>query len=133
MNPQEAKSKIDKLSHQLDAHNYNYYVLSQPSISDFEYDQLMKELIQLEHDFPEYSDENSPSQRVGSDINKEFEQVRHLYPMLSLGNTYSEEELNDFISRIKKLITEEVEYVCELKYDGVAISLTYENGKLKKQ
>jgi DNA ligase (NAD+) len=132
MNPQEAKSKIDKLSHQLDAHNYNYYVLSQPSISDFEYDQLMKELIQLEHDFPEYSDENSPSQRVGSDINKEFEQVRHLYPMLSLGNTYSEEELNDFISRIKKLITEEVEYVCELKYDGVAISLTYENGKLKK-
>jgi DNA ligase (NAD+) len=132
MNPQEAKSKIDKLSHQLDAHNYNYYVLSQPSISDFEYDQLMKELIQLEHDFPEYSDENSPSQRVGSDINKEFEQVRHLYPMLSLGNTYSEEELNDFVSRIKKLITEEVEYVCELKYDGVAISLTYENGKLKK-
>jgi DNA ligase (NAD+) len=132
MNPQEAKSKIDKLSYQLDAHNYNYYVLSQPSISDFEYDQLMKELIQLEHDFPEYSDENSPSQRVGSDINKEFEQVRHLYPMLSLGNTYSEEELNDFISRIKKLITEEVEYVCELKYDGVAISLTYENGKLKK-
>jgi DNA ligase (NAD+) len=132
MDPQAARNRIEKLRDELDSHNYKYYVLSQPSISDFEYDQLMKELIQLENDFPEYSDENSPTKRVGSDINKEFEQVKHKYPMLSLGNTYSEEELNDFVSRIKKVITEDVEYVCELKYDGVAISLTYKNGNLEK-
>ena len=132
MNPQEAGLRIEKLREELDTHNYKYYVLSQPSISDFEYDQLMKELIQLENKFPEFANENSPSQRVGSDINMEFEQVKHNYPMLSLGNTYSREELNDFVSRIKKVITEEVEYVCELKYDGVAISLNYKNGNLEK-
>jgi len=113
-------------------HNYQYYVLAQPVISDFEFDGLMRELMELEKMFPEYDDKNSPSKRVGSDINLEFEQVKHKYPMMSLGNTYSREELEDFDKRVKKVITEEFEYVCELKYDGVAISLIYQNGLLIK-
>nr|WP_320119320.1 NAD-dependent DNA ligase LigA [uncultured Marinifilum sp.] len=130
MNQKEAKNRIEELSAQLHKHNHNYYVLSQPTISDYDFDILLKELVELEKQFPEFLDLNSPSQRVGSDINLEFEQVNHTYPMLSLGNTYSEQEIRDFETRIKKLIEEDVEYVCELKYDGTSISLKYESGKL---
>lgn len=130
MNQQEAKLRIDELRNQLHTHNHNYYVLSQPTISDFDFDMLLKELIELEEKYPEFKDPNSPTQRVGSDINIEFNQVEHKYPMLSLGNTYSEDEIRDFETRIKKLIDGEIKYVCELKYDGTSISLTYKNGKL---
>ncbi|MGQ1909923.1 NAD-dependent DNA ligase LigA [Marinifilum sp. RC60d5] len=130
MNQEEAKNRISQLREQLHKHNHNYYVLSQPVISDYDFDILLKELIDLEKKFPEYNDSNSPSQRVGSDINLEFNQVEHKYPMLSLGNTYSEEEIRDFETRIKKLIEEDIEYVCELKYDGTSISLSYKDGKL---
>jgi DNA ligase (NAD+) len=130
MNKQEAKVRIENLRKELHTHNHNYYVLSQPTISDYDFDMLLKELIDLEKQFPEFDDASSPSQRVGSDINLEFNQIEHKYPMLSLGNTYSEEEIRDFETRIKKLIDGDVEYVCELKYDGTSISLTYENGKL---
>jgi DNA ligase (NAD+) len=124
------KVKIDKLRKDLNEHNHSYYVLSKPTISDFEYDMLMKELIELEDKYPEFTDNNSPSQRVGNDINTTFQQVIHKYPMLSLGNTYSLEELQDFDTRVRKLVTEDFEYVCELKYDGTSISLTYNNGTL---
>ncbi len=127
---QDIKHRIEKLRKALDDHNYRYYVLSQPSVSDFEYDQLMHELIELETKYPEYADLNSPSQRVGSDINKDFQQVTHTYPMLSLGNTYSLEELKDFETRNKKIVDEPYEYICELKYDGLSISLRYEEGQL---
>ncbi|BAX82566.1 NAD-dependent DNA ligase LigA [Labilibaculum antarcticum] len=130
MNQAEAQVRIAELREQLHTYNHNYYVLSQPSISDYDFDMLLNELITLEKKFPEFNDPNSPSQRVGSDINLEFNQVEHKYPMLSLGNTYSEEEIRDFENRIKKLIDGDVEYVCELKYDGTSISLTYQNGKL---
>jgi DNA ligase (NAD+) len=123
MNTQEARERIKQLRKEIREHNYKYYVLAQPAISDFEYDSLMNELIRLEEDFPQFRDPNSPSQRVGSDINKEFKQVRHRYPMYSLGNTYSPEEVQEFEKRIKKSLDEEIEYVCELKYDGVAIAL----------
>ena len=132
MNEQEAKERIKKLRKEIEEHNYKYYVLAQPSISDFEYDSLMNELIQLEEEFPDLKDEHSPSRRVGSDINKEFTQVKHRYPMYSLGNTYSPEEIADFEKRIKKELSGPIEYVCELKYDGVAIALTYQNGKLER-
>lgn len=130
MNQAEAKVRIEELREQLHTYNHNYYVLSQPNISDFDFDMLLNELINLEKQFPEFNDPNSPTQRVGSDINLEFKQVEHKYPMLSLGNTYSEEEIRDFETRIKKLIDGDVEYVCEMKYDGTSISLTYQNGKL---
>ncbi len=130
MNREEAKSRIEWLRKELHDHNYRYYILSKPAISDYEFDSLMKELSDLEDNFPEYSDENSPTKRIGSDISTEFEQVKHKYPMLSLGNTYSMEELKEFDNRVKKIIGSDFEYVCELKYDGVAISLNYENGKL---
>ena len=126
----QEENRINQLQKTLNEHNYRYYVLSQPSISDFEYDQLMNELIELEKAHPEFSDVNSPTQRVGNDINRNFEQIPHAYPMLSLGNTYSREELTEFHNRIVKAIGEEVTYVCELKYDGASISLTYENGEL---
>lgn len=125
-----AKKKIEELSRQLDEHNYNYYVLSNPVISDYEFDQLLEELIRLEKAHPEYLSPNSPSQRVGGQITKEFKTVKHKYVMLSLGNTYSEEELIEFDDRVKKVLHSPYEYVCELKYDGVAIGLTYIDGKL---
>ena len=128
----EVKDKIEKLRIELHKHNHNYYVLDNPIISDFEFDQLLKELIKLENDHPEYFDSNSPSKRVGGDIIKNFDTIHHKYPMLSLNNTYSEKEIRDFDKRINKLVNEEIEYVCELKYDGVSISLNYENGKLYK-
>lgn len=126
------KARIDKLRQELHEHNYNYYVKAKPKISDFEYDMLLKELSELEEQYPEYKDPNSPTQRVGNDINKEFEQARHQFPMLSLSNTYSEQEVIDFEKRLRKEISEDILYVCELKYDGVAISLSYENGILKR-
>jgi DNA ligase (NAD+) len=130
MTKEEARKKIEKLRNELSEHNYRYYVLARPTISDFEYDALMNQLIDLEEQFPEFKDENSPSQRVGSDINKEFNQVRHRYPMYSLSNTYSEEEIKDFETRIKKELANEPKYTCELKYDGVAIAITYRNGEM---
>jgi DNA ligase (NAD+) len=130
MNLEEAKQKIEALSAELKQHNYNYYILSQPSISDFEFDQKLKELEALEKEFPVFLSPNSPTQQVGGDITKNFQQVKHRYPMLSLGNTYSEEELLDFDERVRKSIGNEFTYVCELKFDGLAISITYENGIL---
>ncbi|MCL1937510.1 MAG: NAD-dependent DNA ligase LigA [Candidatus Azobacteroides sp.] len=129
---EEAKQKIENLRKEIENWNYQYYVLAQPVISDFEYDQKLKELEQWEAEYPEYYDPNSPSQRVGSDINKNFVQVEHTYPMLSLSNTYSEEEVTDFYNRVKKTLNEDFEIVCELKYDGASISLIYENGSLKR-
>lgn len=125
------KEKIDLLRKELHEHNYRYYVLNDPKISDFEYDMKMKELIELEKEHPEFESEDSPSRRVGQDRNIEFKQVKHKYPMLSLGNTYSEEELMEFHTRVKKTLKEDFEYVCELKYDGVSISLTYFEGYLQ--
>jgi len=122
--------KIENLRDLLNRYNHEYYVLSQPTISDFEFDQLMSELKNLETVYPQYADPNSPTMRVGSDINQSFKQIKHKYLMLSLGNTYSEAEITDFYERIKKTLNEPFEIVCELKYDGTSISLTYEHGKL---
>ena len=124
------KERIDQLRADLHRHNYNYYVLNAPEISDKEFDNRMRELQELEKEHPEYQDDNSPTMRVGSDLNKNFTQVAHKYPMLSLGNTYSESEVTDFYDRVKKALNEDFEICCELKYDGTSISLTYENGKL---
>jgi DNA ligase (NAD+) len=126
----EAKERVEKLRLEIEGHNHKYYVLNQPSISDFEYDILLNELDTLEKKFPELITDSSPTRRVGSDIADEFVQYEHKYPMLSLGNTYSEEELRDFDARIKKVISEPVEYVCELKFDGVSISISYRDGLL---
>lgn len=124
------KEKIDQLRADLHRHNYNYYVLNAPEISDKEFDDMMRELQDLEKAHPEYMDKTSPTMRVGSDLNKNFVQVAHKYPMLSLGNTYSENEVADFYDRVKKSLNEDFEVCCELKYDGTSISLTYEDGKL---
>lgn len=124
------KERIDWLRAELHRHNYNYYVLNAPEITDKEFDDLMRELQDLEKEHPEYADENSPTMRVGSDLNKNFTQVAHKYPMLSLGNTYSEGEVADFYERVKKALNEDFEICCELKFDGTSISLTYEDGKL---
>ena len=132
MNKEEAKAKIAELSSIIENHNYNYYVLANPTISDYDFDMLLNELIALEQQFPELTLPDSPTQRVGGDITKEFQTVKHRYPMLSLSNSYNIEEVKEFISRIKKTIEEEVEFVCELKFDGISISLTYENGLFVK-
>ncbi|KAA6332478.1 DNA ligase [termite gut metagenome] len=124
------KEKIDKLRTEMHQHNYNYYVLNAPVISDKEFDDMMRELLDLEQAHPEYRDDNSPTMRVGSDINKNFTQVIHKYPMLSLANTYSEGEVRDFYERVRKALNEDFEICCEMKYDGTSISLTYENGRL---
>ena len=130
MKRSEAKDRIETLRKELEEHNNRYYVLNQPSISDFEYDILLNELDNLEKKFPEFASENSPTRHVGSDITNEFEQFEHTYPMLSLGNTYSEQELREFDSKVVRSITEPVEYVCELKFDGASISIIYEDGAL---
>lgn len=122
--------RIDQLREELHLHNYNYYVLNAPVISDQEFDKLMRELQDLEALHPEHCDPNSPSVRVGSDLNKNFTQVEHKYPMLSLGNTYSQAEVTEFYERVSKSLNEEFELCCEMKYDGTSISLTYEDGKL---
>lgn len=127
---QSDKDRILELRQMLEQYNYLYYVKNAPMISDMEFDRLMHELERLESVYPDLYDPNSPTQRVGQDLNQEFTQVMHKYPMLSLGNTYSEQELRDFDERVKKGIGASVEYVCELKYDGTSISLTYINGGL---
>lgn len=126
----DIKQRIAQLRADLHQHNYNYYVLNAPTISDKEFDDLMRELQDLEQAHPEFYDENSPTMRVGSDISKDFVQVVHRYPMLSLGNTYSEGEVADFYERVKNALNEDFEICCELKYDGTSISLVYEDGKL---
>ena len=130
MKRSEAKERIKILRKEIEEHNHRYYTLNQPLISDFEYDILLNELDNLEKEFPEFVSEDSPTRTVGSDINQEFRQYEHRYPMLSLGNTYSEEELREFDARIRKTSSESYEYVCELKFDGASISLTYRNGIL---
>ena len=130
---QDAKARIDELRKALDKHNYNYYVLNAPEISDYEFDMMMNELIALEKAHPEYADATSPTQRVGSDINRQFVQVEHRRPMLSLGNTYSIEEVEEFVARCKQMLGgENFEIVGEMKYDGTSISLIYEHGKLTR-
>lgn len=124
------ENKIKSLREELEQHNYRYYVLSMPTISDKQYDEMMKELQLLEEQHPEFFDPHSPTQRVGSDLSKEFEQVPHRYPMLSLGNTYSREEVRDFYERTARTLNEPFEIVAELKYDGTSISLIYEDGRL---
>ena len=130
MTESEAKKRIEQLTKELNEHNYNYYVLARPTISDYEFDQMMKELEQLEKEYPQYVLPDTPTQRVGGEPTKEFKTVVHRYPFLSLANTYSEQEVRDFDQRVRKTVGNDVEYVCELKYDGVAIGLTYTNGYL---
>lgn len=133
MTPNEAKEKIQQLSEQINYHNDLYYQKNTSEISDYEFDKMLESLIALENEFPEFKKDDSPSQRVGGTITKDFETVVHKYRMLSLGNTYSREELMDFDGRVAKgLEGQEYEYFCELKFDGVALSLTYENGILKR-
>ncbi len=130
MNKREARERIEKLRNEIKEHDRRYYVLNQPVISDFEYDLLIGELAALEKKFPELITADSPSQVVGSDITREFRQIGHRYPMLSLGNTYSYEEVRDFDNRVRKSVTGPVEYVCELKFDGASISITYSGGSM---
>ena len=132
MNRTEAKERIERLRLEIEDHNRRYYVLNEPTISDFEYDLLINELVTLEKKYPEFDSDDSPTRRIGSDLEpkKEFRQYEHIYPMLSLGNTYSEKELRDFDSRLKKSTAETPEYVCELKYDGASVSITYKDGML---
>jgi len=140
MQKEEAKLRIETLSKELEQHNYNYYTLSNPTISDYDFDMMLEELMKLEKEFPEFLSSHSPSQRVGGQITKEFTAVKHKYPMLSLSNSYNREEMADFDARVKKglnidsnsLFGADVEYVCELKFDGLSISLIYENGELKQ-
>jgi len=133
MELEEAKKKIQELTDQINHHNDLYYQKSKPEISDYEFDLLLDELIKLENQYPEFRLPDSPSLRVGGTITKEFATIYHQYPMMSLGNTYSEEELTDFDGRVAKILDgDEYEYFCELKFDGVSISLIYENGLLTK-
>ena len=125
------KQKIEELRRWLNYHNRKYYIDNAPEVSDYEFDQRMHELQRLEAEYPEFDDPNSPSRRVGSDLTTEFRTVEHRYPMLSLGNTYSIEELHEFFERVEREVGQ-VEYVCELKFDGTAISLTYEQGRLTR-
>jgi DNA ligase (NAD+) len=132
MKQAEARERIEKLRREIEEHNRRYYILNQPVISDFEFDLLLNELEALEKNFPEFMDEGSPSSTVGSDITREFRQYEHRYPMLSLGNTYSYEELREFDTRVRKSVNGPVGYVCELKFDGASISITYSKGKMEK-
>ena len=130
MTKEEARLRNVSLSDELEQHNYNYYILAKPTISDYEFDMKLEELARLEKEFPEFLSPTSPTQRVGGGITKEFQSVQHRYPMLSLANSYSREEIAEFINRIKKTVNEEVEFFCEMKFDGLSISLQYENGVL---
>ena len=132
MSPAEAAIRIEELTRELNEYNYQYYVLANPSISDYDFDQRLKELEELERLFPQLQDPDSPTQKVGGDITQRFQTVRHRWPMLSLSNTYSEQELRDFDQRVRKAIGNDFQYVCELKFDGLSISLTYEGGLLKR-
>lgn len=126
----DVKEKMDGLVSELNQHTYNYYVLAMPTIADYEFDKKLEELGKLEKEHPELADPNSPTQKVGGDITKSFTTVNHRWPMLSLGNTYNEQDLRDFDERVRKTIGDNFEYVCELKFDGLSISLTFENSKL---
>lgn len=126
------KDQMEALVAELNQHTYNYYVLAMPTIADYEFDQKLDALSKLEKQYPEYADPNSPTQKVGGDITKNFVTVKHKWPMLSLGNTYSEQDLRDFDERVRKAIGDDFEYVCELKFDGLSMSLTYENGELAR-
>jgi DNA ligase (NAD+) len=127
------KQNIEKLRNDLHRHNYSYYVLDKPVISDFEFDTKLKELKILEDKFPKFNDENSPTKRVGGKVMKSFDSVIHQYPMYSLDNSYSKQDLEDWNQRlIRNLETENINFLCELKFDGVSINLTYENGNLTK-
>jgi DNA ligase (NAD+) len=130
MNLPEEKLAYEALVSELKLHNYKYYVLSQPNISDYEFDQLLKKCEAFETLHPEWVQPDSPTQVVGGEVTKNFEQVKHTYPMMSLGNTYSAEELGEFDQRVRKAIGDDFTYVCELKFDGLAISISYENGKM---
>src|SRR6476661_6498424 len=139
MNKSEAKKRIDQLSKEIEQHNHKYYILDEPAISDFEFDKLLEELIRLEKEFPELLSSNSPSQRVGGTITKNFRSVKHRYPMLSLSNSYSADDLIDFDRKVREGLglkqddlfgSPEVKYVCELKFDGLSIGLTYKDGEL---
>src|SRR5689334_3147535 len=130
MERSEAKARIEKLSEELEHHNHLYYVQAAPEISDREFDRMMKELEALEAQWPEFASPNSPTQRVGGDITKSFEQVAHRYPMLSLSNSYSQDEVADFVRRVEKDAGPGTLFSMELKYDGVAISLSYKDGEL---
>ncbi|MCT4639111.1 MAG: NAD-dependent DNA ligase LigA [Bacteroidales bacterium] len=132
MTKSQIKETIDRLRENINRHNYLYYVKSLPEITDFEFDQLLKKLEELEKNNPEFDSPLSPTKRVGNDILSSFEQGDHRFPMLSLGNTYSEEDLDEFFDRTEKALEATPEYTCELKFDGVAISITYENGNLTK-
>lgn len=132
MSPNQAKDQIAALTAELRQHTYNYYVLAMPTITDFDFDKKLEQLAALEKQYPEFADPESPTQVVGGDITKEFVTVKHRWPMLSLGNTYNEQELVEFDARVRKAIGDNFEYVCELKFDGLSMSLTYENGKLAR-
>lgn len=126
----EIKDKMEALVKELNQHSYNYYVLAMPTIADYEFDQKLAALDKLEKEHPEFADPNSPTLKVGGDITKNFTTVPHRWPMLSLGNTYNEQDLRDFDDRVRKTIGDQFQYVCELKFDGLSISLTYEDSKL---
>lgn len=128
----EIKKRIEKLRKEIEEHNRNYYELNQPVISDFEYDLLLNELETLEKQYPEFVSKDSPTLKVGSDLSREFKQYDHRYPMLSLGNTYNFDEIRDFDSRVRKTVQEEVNYVCELKFDGASISISYIGGLMER-
>lgn len=132
MDRTEAKKRIEELSEQVEYHNYRYYMLSEPEISDYDFDMLLEELIHLEREYPEFVAENSPTKRVGGGLTKEFPTVKHRYPMLSLSNSYSREELAEFDERVRKGLGKDPTYVCELKYDGVAIGIQYLKGEFHR-
>jgi DNA ligase (NAD+) len=132
MNKIEIKEEIDRLIREIEFHNHLYYIESKPQISDYEFDLLLKRLQDLENEYSEFAYSYSPTKRVGGDITKKFETVVHRFPMLSLSNTYAEDEIIEWENRIKKITSDEIEYVCELKYDGIAIGIRYENGNLVK-
>jgi DNA ligase (NAD+) len=132
MNKSEAAKEIERLSLELTKHNHSYYVESNPLISDYDFDMLLKQLQKVEETYPDLASENSPTKRVGGDITKKFESVEHKYAMLSLSNTYSKDEIEEWVARALKTVESELEFVCELKYDGCAIGIQYVNGKLKQ-
>ena len=130
---EQAQKRVAELTELIDHYNYEYYMNDRSLVSDFEFDALLRELIDLEHTYPQLASPTSPTRRVGGEVNKTFRQVAHRFPMLSLGNTYSIEEIEDFESRTRKLLDgHPFTYTCELKYDGVAIGLTYRHGKLQQ-
>lgn len=132
MDIENVRNRIAKLTEELHQHNYNYYQKDAPVISDYDFDMLLKELQRLEEEYPEFASENSPTKRVGGEVTKNFETIKHKYPMLSLSNSYSREELVEFDARVQKLLGKRVEYTCELKYDGVAIAISYKNGQIQR-